>query len=89
MDLPTLITAIIGISVAAGAVTAFYKRSEGTNTIDLLKTNVMSYEISEKQHLAQIALLESRVKDMDKALAESRSTLKTVIKEFKEYKDGN
>ena len=89
LTLPTAILAVLGLVAAGGAATAWWKRSEGMTTISLLKTNITSYEISEKQHLQRITELEATIAAKDKALAEMRSTLKTVVKEFKEYKNGN
>lgn len=89
MNYPTLLLAILGLAAAGGAATAWWKRSEGTNTIDLLKTNIESYKISESQHLQRIAELEATMKSKDKALSDARMTLRTIVKEFKEYKNGN
>lgn len=68
MDLPTLITAIIGVAVAAGAVTAFYKRSEGQGTIDLLQTNIQAYKDAEKLKDQRIAYLEGQLVTKDETI---------------------
>jgi len=39
MDLPATLLAIIGVAAAAGLITAYYKRSEGRETITLLEAN--------------------------------------------------
>lgn len=88
LTIPTAILAVLGLVAAGGAATAWWKRSEGMTTINLLKTNISSYEISEKQHLLRIAELEKLLDQRDKALAQSRATLKEAVKEFKEYRNG-
>lgn len=76
------------VAVAAGGLAAWYKRSEGKNTIDLLKTNIEAYKTSEAQHLQQIVELQAEVKARDRTITELRATMRNMVKEFKEYKNG-
>lgn len=39
MNYPSIILAVLGIAALAGLVTAYYKRSAGMETIELLKAN--------------------------------------------------
>lgn len=89
MDYPSLILAILGLAGAGGAATAWWKRSEGQNTINLLKTNIASYETSEKQHLTEIETLKATLVERDNTIKELRTTIRTMVKEFKEYRNGN
>lgn len=89
MDYPSLILAILGLAAAGGAATAWWKRSEGQNTIDLLKTNIASYQITEQQQLTEIETLKATLAERDKTISELRATLKNIVKEFKDYKNGN
>lgn len=88
MNYASVILAILGLAGAGGAATAWWKRSEGQNTINLLKTNISSYETSEKQHLIKIDTLETILGERDNTIKELRTTLRTMVKEFKEYKNG-
>ena len=89
LTVPTAILAILGLVAAGGAATAWWKRSEGQNTIDLLKTNIASYQITEKQQLTEIETLNATLRERDNTIKELRSTVKTMVKEFKDFKDGS
>lgn len=88
MDYPSLILTILGLAAAGGAATAWWKRSEGQNTIDLLKTNIASYQITEQQQATEIATLKALIKTRDGTIAQLRTTMKDMVREFKEYKNG-
>lgn len=68
MDAPTIILAVIGIAVAAGAVAAFFSRSQGTNTIKLLQINIQSFKDAEKLKDERIKYLEGQVYSKDQTI---------------------
>lgn len=68
MNLPTLILAVLGIAAAAGGLTAWYKRSEGTGTIKLLETNISAYKDSERLKDQRIAYLEGQLVIKDETI---------------------
>lgn len=61
MNYPTIILAILGMAAMAGGVTAYYKRSEGQETISLLQANIQAYKDSEKLKDSRIAYLEGQL----------------------------
>lgn len=87
MNLLSFILGILGITAAAGGLSAYYKRGEGKETVELLKTQVQVFKDNEEVHLRQIAELKAIVDSRDKTIVEQRSTIKTMVKEFKEYKN--
>lgn len=68
MDLPEVILAVIGVVAAAGLVTAYYKRSEGTESVRLLQTNVQAYKDAEKLKDQKITYLEAQVYEKDQII---------------------
>jgi hypothetical protein len=81
MSLPTVILAIIGIIGAAGGTTAYYSRSRGKGTIDLLQTNIEAYKDAEKLKDAQIVYLKGQLVAKDDTIA----NLNRLIKDSKEH----
>lgn len=73
MDVPEIIIAIITLAVAAGGATAFFARSRGQGTIQLLQTNIQAYKDSEKLKDQRIAYLEAQ-------LYEKEQTIKRILK---------
>lgn len=68
MDIPEVILAIIGVVAAAGLVTAYYKRSEGAESIRLLQTNIQAYKDAEKLKDQRITFLEAQVYEKDQII---------------------
>lgn len=68
MDIATVILAILGIATAAGALTAYYRRSAGHETISLLETNIAAYKDSEKLKDQRIAYLEGQLLTKDETI---------------------
>lgn len=68
MQLPSIILAILGIAAASGVITAYYRRSEGQETIKLLQINVQAYKDAEKLKDARIAYLEGQLVTKDETI---------------------
>lgn len=68
MDLPEVILAVIGVAVAAGGVTAYYKRSEGMGSIELLQTNIQAYQDAAKLKDQRITFLEAQAYEKDQII---------------------
>lgn len=68
MELPSIILATLGIAAAAGVLTAYYRRSEGKETISLLETNITAYKDSEKLKDQRIAYLEGQLVTKDETI---------------------
>lgn len=76
MNLPEIILAIIGVAVAAGGVTAYYKRSEGVGSIELLQTNIQAYKDAAKLKDQRITYLEGQVYEKDQIIKRLTSDTK-------------
>lgn len=76
MDLPSIILAVLGIAAAAGVLTAYYRRSEGKETISLLETNITAYKDSEKLKDARIAYLQGQLVSKDETINNLNELLK-------------
>lgn len=76
MDYPTVILAVLGIAAAAGVLTAYYRRSEGKETISLLETNITAYKDSEKLKDARIAYLQGQLVSKDETINNLNELLK-------------
>lgn len=76
METPQIILAVMGIAVAAGGVTAYFKRSEGQATISLLETNIKAYQDSEKLKDARITYLEGQIVGKDETIKNLNKLLK-------------
>lgn len=68
MNVASAILAILGVAAVAGVLTAYYKRSEGKETISLLETNVQAYKDSEKLKDQRIAYLEGQLVIKDETI---------------------
>lgn len=68
MDLPSAILATLAIAAAAGGLTAYYRRSEGKQTISLLETNVGAYKDAERLKDQRIAYLEGQLVTKDETI---------------------
>lgn len=76
MELPSIILATLGIAAAAGVLTAYYRRSEGKETISLLETNITAYKDSEKLKDARIAYLQGQLVSKDETINNLNELLK-------------
>lgn len=68
MQLPEIILAVIAVAVAAGGVTAYYKRSEGQETISLLQANNAALKESLSIKNQRITYLEAQVYEKDQVI---------------------
>lgn len=68
MDFPQITLAILAVVVAAGGLTAYYKRSAGVESIRLLQVNIDAYKDSEKLKDARIAYLEGQLVIKDETI---------------------
>lgn len=69
MNVPSLILAVLGVSAMAGLITAYYKRSEGKETIDLLKSNNDALKESLKIKRDRITYLQGVVDEKDRLIS--------------------
>lgn len=76
MNYPAIILAVLGIAAAAGVLTAYYRRSEGKETISLLETNITAYKDSEKLKDARIAYLQGQLVSKDETINNLNELLK-------------
>lgn len=76
MNYPAVILAVLGIAAAAGVLTAYYRRSEGKETISLLETNIQAYKDSEKLKDARIAYLQGQLVSKDETIDNLNRLLK-------------
>jgi hypothetical protein len=83
-----LILIVLAASVGAGGVAAYFKKGEGKATIELLKTQIASYKDTEARLIAEAKAMTADNLSKDKLIAEQRNTIKAMVREFKEYKDG-
>jgi hypothetical protein len=65
MNYISIILALLGVAVAAGAVTAWFKRSAGK---ERLQTNINAYKDSEKLKDQRIAYLEGQLVIKDETI---------------------
>lgn len=77
MNYPAVILAVLGIAAAAGVLTAYYRRSEGKETISLLETNIQAYKDSEKLKDARIAYLQGQLVSKDETIDNLNRLLKS------------
>lgn len=77
METPSIIVAAIGVIAAAGGATAWFARSRGSNTIDLLQTNIDAYKDAEKLKDARILYLQGQIV----ALQETIDNLNRLLKD--------
>lgn len=68
MDIPQIIVAVVAVAAAAGGIAAYFSRSQGTNTIKLLQTNIDAYKDSEKLKDARIFYLEGQLTVKDETI---------------------
>lgn len=68
MESATLIGGAITLVGIAGASTAWFARSRGANTINLLKTNIEAYKDSEKLKDSRISYLEGQLVAKDETI---------------------
>lgn len=83
MELSSIILAAIGIIVAAGATTAYFARSRGSETIKLLQTNIQAYKDAELLKDAKILLLQGQLKAKDEVIDIRDQTIERLIKNGK------
>lgn len=74
MNYISVILSILGLVALAGTATAYFKRSAGMGTIELLRTNIEAYKDSEKLKDQRIAYLEGQLVIKDE-------TIKRLVKE--------
>lgn len=70
MDITLAVASVIGIIAAAGATTAYFARSRGTETIKLLQTNIQSYKDAETLKDAKILALQVQLQTKDDIITE-------------------
>ncbi len=68
MNLPAIILAVLGIAAAAGGIAAYFSRSRGMGTIDLLQANIDAYKDAEKLKDAQITYLKGQIVAKDETI---------------------
>jgi len=68
MNFTLLIPAVLVLIAALGAVTAYFARSRGVETIRLLQINIQSYKDAEKLKDARIAYLEGQLTIKDETI---------------------
>lgn len=76
MEISQVILAVLAVAVAAGGVTAYFKRSEGQGTIQLLEANVKAYQDSEKLKDARILYLEGQIVGLNETIKNLNKVLK-------------
>lgn len=69
MDLPTIILAILAVAVAAGGVTAYYRRSEGKETIDLLQVNNSALKDENSTLKNRVIYLQGVIDEKDRVIS--------------------
>lgn len=68
MELPSLILTVLGIAAAAGAATAYFKRSAGKESNSLLMNNIEAYKDAIKLKDEQITYLKGQVYSKDQTI---------------------
>lgn len=68
MNYISIILAALTIAALAGGVTAYFKRSAGKETIELLQTNIDAYKDAEKLKDQRIAYLEGQLVIKDETI---------------------
>lgn len=79
MNLPALILSILGLIAAAGVVAAYFARSRGKETIDLLQTNIEAYKDSEKLKDTKILVLENRIMSLNDVIDVRDKTIERLV----------
>lgn len=87
MNYIEIVIGVLGIAAAAGGVAAWFKRGEGQDSLVLARGNIVMYKDREHLYLQQIADLKASNIAKDQTILEQRSTIKTMVKEFKDYKN--
>lgn len=75
------------VAASAGGIAAWYKRSEGKDTITLAQSAVQLYKDKEAVYLQQIADLTASNLAKDASIKRQQDVIKTMVKEFKDYKN--
>lgn len=68
MTLPAVILTVLGLVAALGVIVAYFARSRGTETINLLQSNINAYKDSEKLKDARIFYLEGQLTVKDETI---------------------
>lgn len=68
MEVSEIIGVVIAVTVAAGAIAAYFKSSTGKSTISLLQANIAAYKDAEKLKDARIAYLEGQLVIKDETI---------------------
>lgn len=68
MNVASIILSVLGLISAAGIVTAYFARSRGKETIDLLQANINAFKDSEKLKDARIFYLEGQLTVKDETI---------------------
>lgn len=81
---------LAGLTIAglAGGTAAWFKRSAGTSALSLAQSTISIYKEREATHLQQINELVIQNAAKDKTIIELRATIRTMVREFKDYKSG-
>lgn len=89
MNYLTIIIGVFGLVGIAGGLAAWYKRSEGKDSLELAQTSIQMYKDRELIYVQKAAEQVAIIEAQNKTVLELRTTIKTMIKEFKDYKNGN
>lgn len=68
MDLPEVILAVISVAVAAGGIAALFYKGASKGNRDLLESNIVQYQNSEKLKDQRITYLEAQVYEKDQII---------------------
>lgn len=89
MNYIEIILGTLGVAAAAGGLAAWYKRSEGKDTVTLAQSAVQLYKDKEAVYIQQIAELNQAISLKNDSIKRQQDVIKTMVKEFKDYKNGN
>lgn len=89
MDYVTIAIGALGIAAAAGGLAAWYKRSEGKDSLELAQSTIAMYKDREATYLQQIAELTTAGVAKDASIRRQQDAIKTMVKEFKDYKNAS
>lgn len=80
MNYAAIILSVLGVLAAVGAGVAYFARSRGKETIDLLQTNIEAYKDAEKLKDAKILVLENRIMALNDVIDIRDKTIERLVK---------
>lgn len=89
MNYIEIVTGALIIAGVAGSLAAWYKRSEGKDSLELAQGTISLYKDREAAYVQQVTELTATNLAKDATILELRNTIKTMVKEFKDYKNGS